>query len=55
MELENLTVDGCIVKVPCGRELARKSLMDRDQLGTKSSVLTDCNGISQDSMTAPPT
>ncbi|GAA1495338.1 hypothetical protein GCM10009628_03400 [Paeniglutamicibacter kerguelensis] len=45
MELENLTVDGCIVKPPCGGELAGKSPVDRGKLGTKRSVLTDGRGI----------
>jgi transposase len=29
LELENLTVDGCIVKAPCGGEMAGKSPVDR--------------------------
>lgn len=45
LELENLTVDGCIVKAPCGGELSGKSSVDRGKLGTIRSVLTDTKGI----------
>lgn len=41
LDLENLCVDGCIVKAPCGGEIAGKSPVDRGKQGTKRSVLTD--------------
>jgi len=37
LDLENLTVDGCIVKAPCGGEAAGKSPVDRGKQGTKRS------------------
>lgn len=45
LDLENLSVDGCIVKAPCGGEVAGKSPVDRRKLGTKRSLLVDGNGI----------
>lgn len=53
LELENLTVDGCIVKAPCGGEMAGKSPVDRGKLGTKRSVLTDGTGIPLGCVAAP--
>lgn len=53
LELENLTVDGCIVKAPCGGEVAGKSPVDRGKLGTKRSVLTDGEGIPLGCVAAP--
>ena len=37
LDLGNLTVDGCIVKAPCGGEAAGKSPVDRGKQGTKRS------------------
>lgn len=34
LDLSNTTVDGCLVKAPCGGEAARKSPVDRGKLGT---------------------
>ena len=45
LELEDLTVDGCIVKAPCGGEVAGKSPVDRGKQGTKRSLLVDGAGI----------
>lgn len=53
LELENLTVDGCIVKAPRGGEMAGKSPVDRGKLGTKRSVLTDGKGIPLGCVAAP--
>lgn len=53
LELENLTVDGCIVKAPCGGEMAGKSPVDRGKQGTKRSLLTDGNGIPLGCVIAP--
>ena len=53
LELENLTVDGCIVKAPCGGEMAGKSPVDRGKQGTKRSLLTDGTGIPLGCVTAP--
>ncbi len=40
LDLDNLTVDGCIVKAPCGGQMAGKSPVDRGKQGTKRSLLT---------------
>lgn len=53
LDLENLAVDGCIVKAPCGGEIAGKSPVDRGKQGTKRSVLTDGNGIPLGCVAAP--
>lgn len=45
LELSDLSVDGCIVKAPCGGEAAGRSPVDRGKLGTKRSLLVDGNGI----------
>jgi transposase len=45
LNLSNITVDGCLVKAPCGGEAAGKSPVDRGKLGTKRSVMTDAFGI----------
>jgi transposase len=53
LDLEDVTVDGCIVKAPCGGEAAGKSPVDRGKLGTKRSVLTDAAGIPLGAVVAP--
>ena len=53
LDLSNVTVDGCIVKAPCGGEVAGKSPVDRGKLGTKRSVLTDAAGIPLGCVIAP--
>lgn len=45
LELADLSVDGCIVKAPCGGEAAGRSPVDRGKQGTKRSLLVDGNGI----------
>ncbi|WP_426625348.1 IS5 family transposase [Leifsonia sp. McL0607] len=45
LELENLCVDGCIVKAPCGGAAAGRSPVDRGKQGTKRSLLVDGRGI----------
>jgi len=45
LELSNVTVDGCIVKAPCGGEAAGKSPVDRGKQGTKRSLMVDGAGI----------
>lgn len=45
LDLTNITVDGCIVKAPCGGDAAGKSPVDRGKQGTKRSLLTDGTGI----------
>lgn len=53
LDLDNLTVDGCIVKAPCGGQMAGKSPVDRGKQGTKRSLLTDAGGIPLGCVTAP--
>lgn len=53
LDFENVTVDGCIVKAPCGGEAAGKSPVDRGKLGTKRSLLTDAGGIPLGCVVAP--
>lgn len=53
LDLENLCVDGCIVKAPCGGDIAGKSPVDRGKQGTKRSVMTDGNGIPVGCVAAP--
>lgn len=53
LELENVTVDGCLVKAPCGGEAAGPSPVDRGKQGTKRSLLTDAVGIPLGCVVAP--
>lgn len=45
LDLNEVTVDGCIVKAPCGGEAAGRSPVDRGKQGTKRSLLVDGDGI----------
>jgi transposase len=45
LDLEDISVDGCIVKAPCGGEAAGRSPVDRGKQGTKRSLMTDGSGI----------
>jgi transposase len=45
LEFEDVAVDGCIVKAPCGGEAAGRSPVDRGKQGTKRSVLVEGRGI----------
>jgi transposase len=45
LELEQLAVDGCTTKAPCGGEVAGRSPVDRGKQGLKRSVVTDASGI----------
>ena len=45
LELEDVAVDGCITKAPCGGEKAGKSPVDRGKQGTKRSTAVDGRGI----------
>ncbi len=53
LDLEQITVDGCLVKAPCGGEAAGRSPVDRGKLGTKRSLMTDAAGIPLGCITAP--
>ncbi|AIY00890.1 transposase of ISAar38, IS5 family, IS427 group [Arthrobacter sp. PAMC 25486] len=45
LEMEELSVDGCLVKSPCGGEASDRSPADRGKQGTKRSVLVEAWGI----------
>jgi transposase len=53
LDLDVVTVDGCIVKAPCGGEVAGKSPVDRGKQGTKRSLMTDGSGIPLGCVIAP--
>jgi len=53
LELENVAVDGCIVKAPCGGEAAGRSPVDRGKQGTKRSLIVDRKGIPLGCVIAP--
>lgn len=53
LALEDLAVDGCITKAPCGGELAGKSPVDRGKQGLKRSTVVDANGIPLGTIAAP--
>ena len=45
LELEDVAVDGCITKAPCGGEKAGRSPVDRGKQGLKRSTATDATGV----------
>lgn len=45
LDLDDVTVDGCLVKAPCGGGAAGKSPVDRGKQGTKRSLMTDGSAI----------
>lgn len=45
LDLEDLAVDGCITKAPCGGEMAGRSPVDRGKRSLKRSMLTERVGI----------
>lgn len=45
LAVEDLAVDGCITKAPCGGEKAGRSPVDRGKQGLKRSTLTDATGL----------
>ena len=53
LDLGDVTVDGCIVKAPCGGQAAGKSPVDRGKLGTKRSLLVDSTGVPLGCVVAP--
>ena len=53
LDLGDVTVDGCIVKAPCGGDAAGKSPVDRGKLGTKRSLLVDSTGVPLGCVVAP--
>lgn len=51
--LEDVTVDCCMTKAPCGGEVAGRSLVDRGKQGLKRSVVVDAAGIPLATIAAP--
>jgi transposase len=45
LDLDDLAVDGCVTKAPCGGEKAGRSPVDRGKQGLKRSTVTDAEGI----------
>jgi transposase len=53
LALDDLVVDGCITKAPCGGEVAGRSPVDRGKHRLKRSIVVDANGIPLGSIAAP--
>lgn len=53
LQLEDIVVDGCITKAPCGGEMAGPSPIDRGKQGIKRSILVDGAGIPLGGLFAP--
>jgi transposase len=53
LAVEQLAVDGCITKAPCGRQVAGPSPVDRRKQGLKRSVATDAHGVPLAALPAP--
>jgi len=53
LKLDDVAVDGCITKAPCGGERAGKSPVDRGEQGLKRSTVVDACGIPLGAISAP--
>ena len=53
LELDDVAIDGCITKAPCGGEVAGRSPVDRGKGGLKRSQLCDGAGIPMATVPAP--
>lgn len=53
LELDDVPVDGCITKAPCGGDKAGPSPVDRRKGGLKRCTATDASGIPLGVVTAP--
>jgi hypothetical protein len=53
LALDDVIVDGCITKAPCGGEVAGRSPVDRGKRGLKRSTVVDANGIPLGAVAAP--
>ncbi len=53
LQLNDVIVDGCITKAPCGGEMAGPSPVDRGKQGTKRSIVVDAAGIPLGGLCAP--
>ena len=52
IEFDDIVVDGCITKAPCGGEKAGRSPVDRGKQGLKRSTLADARGVPLDLVSA---
>ena len=53
LELEQLAVDGCTTKAPCGGQVAGPSPVDRRKQGLKRSIAIEAGGIPLAAVPAP--
>jgi transposase len=53
LALDNVAVDGCITKAPCGGQFAGRSPVDRGKQGLKRSLATEARGIPLAAVPAP--
>ena len=53
LDLEQLVIDGCITKAPCGGQVAGPSPVDRRKQGLKRSVATEADGVPLATLPAP--
>jgi transposase len=53
LELEQLAVDSCTTKAPCGGQVAGPSPVDRRKQGLKRSMATEASGIPLGAVPAP--
>jgi transposase len=53
LELEQLAVDGCTTKAPCGGQVAGPSPVDRRKQGLKRSIAVEAGGIPVAAVPAP--
>lgn len=53
LALDDIAVDGCLTKAPCGGEVAGRNPTDRGKLGLKRSTLVDAAGTPLGVLTAP--
>jgi transposase len=53
LALEDIAIDGCITKAPCGGEGAGRSPVDRGKQGLKRSLAVDAAGIPLATIAAP--
>jgi hypothetical protein len=53
LELNDVAVDCCITKAPCGGDKAGRSPVDRGKQGVKRSMVVDANGIPLGTIAAP--
>jgi transposase len=53
LELDDVAVDGCTTKAPCGGEVAGRNSTDRGKEGIKRSTITDAGGLPLGVISAP--